>query len=162
MKSLSDLTVRDLAEFPVWEFVAGADGSFYVEPVERLPVTDLRNRVVGTTVLLRSGELCWAILGNIDLRNKRCTEHFLTLSVEKGSRWFDLARYHDVDYARRGPEQLGRFLGLPLSSIFPIEYDISGVASAHPGLLKGSVPLEPGEVLPQDKLIQLALEDGER
>ncbi len=161
MKNLSDLTTDDLAEIPVWEYVSGQDESVYVEPVEHLPVRDLRNRIVGTRVVLHNGDMCWAILGNIDLYNKQSTEHFLTLSLEKGARWFDLARYHDVDYARRGPEQLAQFLALPVPSIFPIEYDLSDVVSAIPGIVKGTIPVEPHEKLPQEKLIQLALEGEE-
>ena len=160
MKSLSDLTTVDLAEFPVWEYTSGPDDSVFVESVASLPVTDLRNRIVGTKVVFHNGDGCWAILGNIDLRNKESTDHFLTLSVEKHGSWFDLARYHDVDYARRGPEQLAQFLTLPITSIFPIQYDLSGLVTADPGLVKGTIPLEPREKLPQDKLIQLAL-DGD-
>lgn len=161
MKSLTDLTTRDLAEFPVWEYVCGPDDSVYVEPVEHLPVTDMRNRIVGTRVILRNGEVCWAILGNIDLRNKRSTDHFLTLSVEKGEGWFDMARYHDVDYSRRGPDQLAQFLKLPMSTVFPIEYDISDVVSADARIAKGAIPAEPQEKLPHEDLIELALQpDG--
>lgn len=161
MKSLSELTTADLSEFAVWEYVSGPDDSVYVEPVADLPVTDLTNRIVGTTVLFRNGDACWALLGNIDLHNKLSTDHFLTLSVEKGGRWFDLARYHDVDYARRGAGQLAQFLALPVTRIFPIVYDLSDVVSADPGVVRGSIPLEPYEKLPQDKLIQLALERDE-
>ena len=85
----------------------------------------------------------------------------LWAQVEKRGRWFDLARYHDVDYARRGPEQLAQFLALPVSSIFPIEYDLSDLVSADPDLVKGTIPLEPQEKLSQDELTQLALEGDE-
>lgn len=158
MKTLSSLTTGDFAEFPVWEYVSGPDDAVCVESVEHLPLTDLRNRIVGTRVVLHNGDVCWAILGNIDLRNKRSTDHFLTLSVERHGSWFDLARYHDVDYARRGPHQLAQFLGLPTTSVFPIQYDLSDVVSADPVVAKGSIPLEPQEKLPQDQLIHLALE----
>ncbi len=158
MKSLLDLTTSDLAEFPVWEYVTGPDDSVYVGSVKRYPVTDLQNRIVGTKVVLNNGDIFWAILGNIDLRNRRSTDQFLTMSIERHCVWFDLARYHDVDYSRRGPHQLAQFLALPVTSVFPIEYDLSGYVSADPGLLKGIIPLEPRERLPQDQLIQLALE----
>lgn len=157
IKRLTDVTIADLEAFPVWDFTAEPETSLCIQPVECLPVADLRNRVVGTKVTLHSGKKYWAILGNIDLSNEAATEHFLTLSIEKCGRWFDLARYHDVDYQQRGPRQLAEFLGLPLTSVFPIKYDLSFCVCSDSPSTKGVIPLEPREKLPQDVLIRLAL-----
>lgn len=158
MKRVEDLTVADLAEHPVWEFVGG---ELTVAPVVDLTVDSLLNRIVGTQVQLANGSRAWGTLSNVSLRNARSTSQFLTLSIENKGDWFHLGRYHDVDYDERGPKQLAEFLGLPITSVFPILYDISNVVSADPALVKGSIPLEPQERLSRDELIQLALQVDE-
>ena len=54
-----------------------------------------------------------SLLGNIDAGNARLTKHVLTLSVFEHARWFTLARYHDVDVTRSGPNARAAFLALP-------------------------------------------------
>lgn len=159
MKPVEKLTVSDLSNYPVWEYVVG--GETAVRPVGDLPINSLQSRVVGTKVQLAIGSRLWAIVSGISLRNSRSTRHFLTLSVENHGAWFHLARYHDVDYDRRGPKQLAEFLGLPVSSVFSIEYDLTDIVSADAALVKGAIPLEPQEMLSEDELIQLALEADE-
>jgi hypothetical protein len=156
MKPVEKLTVSDLSNYPVWEYVAA--GETAIRPVGDLPVNSLQARVVGTRVQLANGSQLWAIISGISLRSPRSTRHFLTLSVASHETWFHLARYHDVDYDERGPKQLAEFLGLPVSSVFPIGYDLTGLVSADAALVKGSIPLEPPERLSEDELIQLALE----
>jgi hypothetical protein len=155
MKRVEEVTVADLAKYPVWEYIGGEPE---VVPVADLPVDSLQNRIVGTQVQLANGSQVWATLSNISLTNPRSTRHFLTVSIENNGSWFHLARYHDVDYGKRGPKQLAEFLGLPIASVFPIHYDLSNVVAADPGLVKGSVPEETQEKLSQGELIGLALE----
>lgn len=159
MKPVEKLTVSDLSNHPVWEYIAA--GETAVRPVGNLPVDSLRARVVGTMVQLANGSRVWAIVSGISLRDPRSTKHFLTLSVEDQGAWFHLARYHDVDYDQRGPKRLAEFLGLPMSSVFPIEYDLTDIVSADAVLVKGAIPREPEERLSEDELIQLALEADE-
>jgi hypothetical protein len=158
VKKLVDITVDDLRQWPVWEYLPGDVEPFLV-PVERLPVVKLDNRLVGSTVVLYNGQRCCAILGNISLENKRSTQHFLTLSIERNGTWFDLARYHDVDYARRGPVQLAMFLKLKTEDVFPITYDISRLAIGLRDIVVGEIPLKPRERLSKSKLIKLALQE---
>lgn len=155
MKRVEDLTAADFAKHPVWEYIGGEP---LVAPVADLPVQSLQNRIVGTRVQLANGNRVWASLSNISLRDARSTRHFLTASIENEGVWFHLARYHDVDYDQRGPKQLAEFLRLPLDSVFPMKYDLSGIVIADAALVKGSIPLEPQEKLSQEDLIQLALE----
>jgi hypothetical protein len=159
MKPVEKLTISDLSVNPVWEYVTA--GETVVTPVDDLPVDSLQARVVGTRIQLANGSRLWAIVSGISLKNPRSTRHFLTLSVENHGAWFHLARYHDVDYDQRGPKQLAKFLGLPVSSVFPIEYDLSGLVSADIVLVKGTIPLVPQERLSEDELIQIALEKDE-
>jgi len=159
MKPVEELTVSDLSDHPVWEYVAA--GETAVIPVGDLPVDSLQARVVGTRVRLANGCMMWAVVSGLSLRDPRSTRHFLTLSVENHGEWFHLARYHDVDYDERGAKQLAEFLGLPVTSVFPIEYDLSGLVSADAALIKGGIPLEPQERLSKDELIQLALDADE-
>jgi hypothetical protein len=155
MKPVEKLSVDDLSAHPVWEYVAAGDTS--VRPVDNLPIDSLRNRVVGTRVRLANATKLWAILSGISFKNRRFTANFLTLSIENDGKWFHLARYFDIDFDKRDPKHLAEFLGLPLSGVFPIEYDISELVSTDPDLAKGHVPLEPQERLSEDELIDLAL-----
>lgn len=85
------------------------------------------------------------------------TEHFLTLSIEHGGRWFSLARYHDFDYADRGPEAMSRFLGLAVEEIFPISFDVQQYAERDPAALKGRVLRELREKLSGADIIAMAV-----
>ena len=159
MKPLSQINPEDFEALPVWQFETQMSGDEpCLSPVKAIPVADLRNRIVGVKVSLHNDMPFRAILGNIQLLNARATQHFLTLSIEKGGKWFDLARYHDVDYSRRGPAELARFLGLPIKEVFPIRYDVSRIAEGHPDVVAGKIHAEPKEVLPESELIELALE----
>ena len=158
MKPLPSITIDDFRRWPVWEYVPEDEGDEpLLRQVAKLPVHDLSNRIVGTRVVLSNGTGHWGMLGNITLNDKRSTEQFLTLSIEHNSKWFDLARYHDVDYTRRGPPQLAQFLGLETDAIFPIAYDISALAHGLPAIVKGAIPVHPSETLSQDELISLAV-----
>jgi len=154
-----ELTPADVREHPVWEYVMDDPeaSDTVVRPVETLPVSDLGGRLVGVRVKLANGCRCWAILSNISLRNPVATKHFLCIRVEKNRCWFELGRYHDVDSERRSPTQLGEFLGLPVSDVFPIEYDIADVAVGEMSVLRGKVPQLPTEQLTEDELVELAL-----
>lgn len=155
-KTIGSLTVADLQAFPVWEFTnsEGVDETF-VRPVKRTPVVSLTGRVVGTQVVLANGKRVWGLIGNVDLKNPRVTEHFLTVSVERNGDWFDLARYHDFDAAERGPEALARFLGLAVDETFPITYDIDQVAKGDDAALRGQIPKTPRERLSRQEIIAM-------
>src|SRR5687768_12561741 len=94
-------------------------------PVRRTPVAKLTGKMVASRVTLANGHKPWALIGNVDLNNPELTKHFVSLSIENEGLWFHLARYHDHDYAARGPQQLAAFLGLPVGAVFPISYDVS-------------------------------------
>jgi hypothetical protein len=126
-KRVDELTIEDIRVFPVWEYTNTDEDEdeTVVRPVKRMPVKSLTGRIVGTEVTLADGTRRWATLSNIDETNRRLTEHFLTLSVFDRGAWFTMARYHDVDAAKRGPTALATFLGMSLDAVFPISYDIS-------------------------------------
>jgi hypothetical protein len=125
LKPVESLTVPDLEANPVWQY-ANSDGvgETIVRPVKKIPVKNLTGKVVGAQVRFANGSQAWALIGNVDVANPRFTEHFLTLSIKHGGRWFALARYHDHDFADRGPEALARFLGIRVDDIFPISVDV--------------------------------------
>lgn len=158
VKPVDSLTVADLRAFHVWQYTSreGADET-YVRPVKRTPVASLTGKVVGTQVTLANGERIWALIGNVDPKNPRMTEHFLTLSAERSGRWFTLARYHDFDFAESGPEALARFLGLAVDDVFPISYDIRSDAKGDEAALLGQVRKEPRERLSRSEIIAMAV-----
>jgi hypothetical protein len=128
-----------------------------VRPVKRIPVANLTGKVVGVQAVLANGGRVWALLGNVDSSNPRFTQHFLTVSVERDGRWFHLARYHDYDRDQRGPEELARFLGLALSDVFPLSYDIRQCSKGDPSALMGTITAEPAEKLSRAEIIGLAV-----
>lgn len=161
-KPVSDLGPEDFARFPVWEFDIGKEtrpgrDETWVVPVRELPVTSLSNRVVAVTLRFGGCEAL-GMLGNIDLHNLRATREFATLSVYFGGTWFHCPRYFDPGYERGGPQRLAEFLGLPYNEVFPILYDLSGVAVGHPEVVRGRIDAEPEVWLTEDERMDLTFE----
>jgi hypothetical protein len=114
LKTIESLHIADLEANPVWQFGNNdASGEMLVRPVKGIPVESLDGRLVGTKIRLANGDEAWALVGNVDAQRPMHNEHFLTLSVEHDGKWFNLARYHDVDFANRGPVALSK---IPASS----------------------------------------------
>jgi hypothetical protein len=156
-KSIDELSADDLDQHPIWAFANDDQDDLLVRPVAESSVGDLTGMVVGTRLRLANGRYVRAMLGNIDLTDPRCTQHFLTVSVENDGQWFHLARYHDHDHAARGPEALAQFLGLPLNEVFPMVYDIQSCARGNPRSVAGTIPDVPAERLTRAELIALAV-----
>lgn len=157
-KPVESLTVADLKAVPVWQYVnRDRAGETMVRAVKRIPVTKLPGKVIGTESCLANGTRVWALIGNIDPNNPRLTEHFLALSIEHAGMWFNLARYHDLDYADRGPDALSEFLHLPVDEVFPIFFDVRKYAKGDPASLTGYVWKEPRERLSRAEIVALAV-----
>jgi len=157
-KPASSITVADLQNSPVWRFTGQDEpDERFVCAVRSLPVRDLRGKIVGTQVRLANGNHVWALIGNVDASNDRLTEHFLTLSIESGGKWFHLARYHDFNRAEHGPEALAHCLGLRVDEVFPISYDLRPYVEGDPITLCGIVQQEPRERLTRAELIAMAV-----
>jgi len=157
IKDVNALTVADLKAFPVWEYVNDDEkGEMAVRPV-RTPVSSLSGRLVGTVIRLANEAEVWALIGNVDASKPRPTQHFLTLSVFRDEQCFTLARYHDVDAHKRGPQALADFLGLPIDQVFPISYDLSRFSKGDLAALTGRIEKEPRERLTRDELIKLSV-----
>jgi hypothetical protein len=153
IKPAESLTVADFRDHPVWEYLNDDEiGETMVQPVEKLPVESLDNRLVGTQVRLANGLQVWGLFGNFDVTNPRATQHFLTLSIERGGKWFYLARYHDIGFPAEGPEALARFLGLHVDDVFPISVDARRYVRGDPKALTAIVLKEPREKLTRAEL----------
>lgn len=158
IRSVSSLRISDLEKYPVWQFAGDDEGDgTSLRAIKRLPVSGLTGKIVGTAVLLANGNRVWALIGNLDTRNARMNEHFLTLSVEHNGKWFHLARYHDLDYGDRGPDALARFLGLLIDDVFPISYDVRKYAKGEADALTGTVSKEPRVRLSRAEIIAMAV-----
>jgi hypothetical protein len=160
VKTIESLQIQDLEAHPIWRY-CGSDeeGQILVRPVKSLPVSDLKNKIVGTQVSLANGLKVWAVVGNVDSNNPILTRHFLTLSVFQHGSWFGLARYHDFDYADRGPDALARFLHLDLNEIFPIKYDLRSYSRGKPAALAGNIVSEHDDKLSKSQLMDLVISD---
>src|SRR5450756_757215 len=158
IKPVEALTVADFRAHPVWEYLNDDEiGETMVQPVEKLPVESLDNRLVGAQVRLANGLQVWGLFGNFDVTNPRATQHFLTLSIERGGKWFHLARYQDFDFTARGPEALARFLGLGVDDVFPITVDVRRYVQGNPAALTAIVLKEPQEKRTHAELTAMAV-----
>jgi hypothetical protein len=157
-KPILSLQISDLEKHPVWQFVTNDEADeTAVRPVKRLPVSSLLGKVVGSRVRLANGNYVWALIGNLDTKNARMNEHFVTLIFERNGEWFELERYFDPKYRQRGPTALARFLGLSVDDIFPISYDLRKHVKGNPAALSGSVLREPRVRLTRQELIAMAV-----
>ncbi|MEY2493786.1 MAG: hypothetical protein QOJ45_278 [Verrucomicrobiota bacterium] len=158
LKRVEDLTAVDLEAFPVWEY-ANVDqlGETAVRPIKETPVKTMTGRLVGTRIRLANGASFWATVSNVDERNPRLTQHFLTVSVFRNGKWFTMARYHDFDSTERGPEALASFLGLRVDEVFPMSYNISQFCVGESAALVGTIEKEPREKLTRAEIIALAV-----
>jgi hypothetical protein len=157
-KRMEELTAADLEAHSVWRFARGKRGDeTCLRPVARVPVSDMIGKLVAARITLANGQRPWALVGNIDVANVRLTKHCVTVSVEQGGRWFHLARYHDFDYAERGPQALAGFLGLQVEEVFPITYDVSGSVRGAAEATAGKILSEPEERLSRADIIALAV-----
>jgi hypothetical protein len=163
IKPVDSLTVADLRAHPVWEYLLDHEiDETMVQPVQQLPVETLDHRVVGAPVRLGSGLEVWALVGNFDVRDPRQTQHFLSLSIERGGKWFHLARYFDYSFADEGPEALARFLGLGVDDVFPITVDVRRYVRGDPAVLTAIVLKEPQDKLTMEELLKLSAGVGHR
>lgn len=158
-KKVEEMTAADIEAFPVWQYTNSDEpGETVVRPIKKTPVKNLNGRLVGTQVRLANGSNAWALIGNVDPSNPRLTQHFLTLSVFRKGKWFTMARYHDFDSEERGPDALAAFLGLQVTEVFPISYDISRFSLGELGALVGVIEKEPLEKLTRAQIIGLAVQ----
>jgi hypothetical protein len=158
IKKVEDLRAADVEAFPVWEFVNNDEiGETAVRPVETIPVQTLRGRLVSVHVRLACGKTVLAQLGNVDSNNPKSTKHFLVLTVFHSGRNFTMARYHDFDWNRRGPQALADFLGLRVTDVFPISYDVSPFSTGDSAALAGKIEAEPTERLTRPEIFALAV-----
>jgi hypothetical protein len=157
-KRAEDLRAPDVEAFPVWEFVNNDEiGETVVRPVKTIPVKSLFGRFVGTQVHLACGKTVLALLANIKSNNPKSTKHFLKLIVFQSGKRFILARYHDFNWNRQGPQALADFLGMRIEDVFPISYDVSRFSKGDPAALAGKVEAEPTERLTRPEIIALAV-----
>lgn len=158
-KRIEELTIADLENYSVWQYTNSEErvGETAIRPVKKIPVKNLNARLVGTQVRLANGSHLWALIGNVDPDNPRLTQHFLTLSVFNKGKWFTMARYHDFDSGERGPHALADFLGLAVTDVFPISYDIRRFSLGKSDALMGVIEEAPREKLTRAQIIALAV-----
>ena len=133
------------------------NGRTAIQIVHPLPVSHLEGRAVAIRVTFSNKTVRWALISNVNVRDKLQNEHFLAISFCSAKKWFHLARYFDHDYAMRGPHELSKFLGLAVTDIFPIRYHLTTVAAGPVSVLKGTIKVKPRNRLSRSRLIAMAL-----
>lgn len=158
VKPIDTLSLADIEKNSVWQYVSNRNTSeVCVKPVKKVPAASSSGKVIGAQVVFASGAKVWALIGNIDTENPSLTEHFITLSIERGGVWFSLARYHDHDFSERGPDALAQFLGMKVDSIFPIVVDVRKYLQGNPDALVFEVLKEPKIKLSREEIIAMAV-----
>jgi hypothetical protein len=156
---LDKLTLAQITERRLWKFVPSpkADSVAYVAAdAARRPVS-LKDRLVATEVRLADGTSVWALLENVDVTLPEFTKHWLVAHFRVDSKWWRLARYHDVDADRRSPQMLADKLGKPLGDVFPIRYDIQDACATASEALAGTIDAEPEVRLKRSEIIRMAV-----
>jgi len=157
VQSLTEVLLRT---HRVWEFCNDdAMGDTMIRPVKRVPVTDADCRLLGCEFTLADGEKVYGYLGNLSLCSKQQNQQFLTLSLFVPGGVAHLARYHDVDFAKRGPASLAAKLGESVPGVFPVSFDVSDIAHGDADCIRGQIPSEPLRKLSRDDLMKLIFED---
>lgn len=121
------------------------------------PLEHLVGRLLIAEVELANKSKRWALLSNVDSDYKSLNDLFLSISFQEEDCWFHLARYFDPDFTWRGPTHLAEFLRLKVMDIFPIKFDISGLAIGKRQALKGNIPLTPRKKLSRKEVLALAV-----
>jgi len=164
-RPIDAIPIDELLDNQVWEFdlnegwYEADQDETWVRPVRSLPVDNLDNRVVATSVTLANGSTLPANISNVSLNLPSVTREFITTSLWVGDRWFHLARYFDPEHETYGPDALAGELGLQKEEVFPIRYDISSVAIGTVDVVKGEIPAEPLQRLSKEERMDLILED---
>jgi len=158
-KSVARLRESDLLPLRVYQFIAEEDlhDETWVREVTELPLRKLDDCLIGTPVRLANGTMHTALLSNLSF-DANLNDHFLTLAIFRNEEErFDLARYHDPDFATRGPEQLAMFLGLRVGEVFPVRVELERTVIAGTDSFSAQVLAEPRRRLSRSELIALAV-----
>jgi hypothetical protein len=97
------------------------------------------------------------LFGNLDVRNGKLTEHFLTFSIFHDDTWCGLSRYHDFDYLEHGPSAMAHFLKLDIDEVFPIYFDIRRFSLGNEEVLSGQIMKNPVNKLSRGEIVALAV-----
>ena len=159
-KPIYSLQVTDFMKNAVWRFTDSDEpDETYVSRVRKFPLAECDGCIIGTEIELSNGDKLVGFVGNLNPKSPSKNEHFLTLSVfrEDGT-LFHLARYHDTEYKKHGPEKLAKFLGLRVADIFPTSFTIPRTILGTRGDYRGILNREPSKKLTSEELIDLSLE----
>jgi hypothetical protein len=150
------LSPQHFAKHPVWRYLNDdSQDDTLMRPVEPLPTDTLDGCVVGCKVKFADGGSVWAGLSNIDVSSKMSTEQFLVACFFLGEERIWLARYHDVDYRRNGPEHLAQSFGKNIEDVFPVSYDLTPYVIGDESVLKGVIEQVPRYKLSDAQLSEL-------
>jgi hypothetical protein len=156
-KLIEDMTKSDFTAYPVWVFINDdEEGRMALKPVKKMPAKNLDGKIVGCQVQFANGTSHTAMLGEIDVDNPKRTEQFITLSVEKDGKWFQLSRYFDHDFRKNGPDGLAGFMGLKTDEVFPVSYDIRKFTGGKADALRGTFSEVPPVIMARQERMDLA------
>lgn len=157
-KCFHDLTVSDVLDYPIWRFTdENPNDDLEIEPVNNQSFSNLSGLILAAEVQFSDTSRHLALHQNVSLAGQKVNDHFLSLTISRGARWFPLARYHDLSIESFGPKHLSQFMDKGIRDVFPIKYDLREVVHSNSERLIGFVHEIPLSPLTNDELISLAL-----
>lgn len=148
-----------LEKHPVWEFAMDQEsaGDTLVRPVSELPVDSVQNRIVGVRGELANGAPVWLLLQNLDLEDADDNECFKAASFYRDGQWFHLARPDEPERDIFGPEALAEFLGLSVSEVFPVRYDLSRCCRGAQEVIRDTIEQDGERAPTKDDVVRGAI-----
>jgi len=155
-KLLSLLNPGDFIDHPVWEFGLSDSEELWIENVD-VPVSSLGGRLVGALVTLANGTRVFAMFYNLRFDDSDAAVIFLGVAIWNGSAWVHLPRPCDFGDIADDLQTAAKELGLALSEIYPLRFDLRSVLeNDSPGLVR-CLDLPVKTTLSMDELVAMAL-----
>jgi hypothetical protein len=129
--------------------------------VRRLPVRCLGNRVAATTLSLSNGQRLFGTLDNVSLDHPPATRQFIGVSLYVGGNDLQLQRAQTPTFPCVNAPGIVRALGLRVEDVFPLSYDLTGLAVGHAEVIRGTIPAERPERLSGEDELALIFEADE-
>lgn len=143
---VKDLTPDDLVSNWLYKFVPSRSGALTVVPVYVKKTAKFAGKMVACKVEFANKSEHWALIEGLDLEVPEFSRHHREIHIFlNDSGWFQLAQYFDgpAIKAIRGEEVLARKMGLSLSEIFPIHFDVRDRSNINSDCLRGDFEINP-------------------
>jgi len=159
---LHDVSVDELSEVWLYQFVPSTSGEPMVVPVNTKKTDKFSGRLVACEVTFANESKHWALIEGLDLEAPEFSRHNREIRIFVRSHgWFHLAQYFDGEAIKqvRGETVLAEKLGLSLGEIFPIHFDVRNRSKTDSDCLHGFFEVNPKWGLPRAEVMALLVKE---